>query len=401
MLRVRRLLLLAVPALLLATLDCGSSRAPSRAGTGDDGGLDASVAGDAEAPGDGGTPTGDGGGPGAGQDTTVDVFAKTPVFFGPSKNQRTVDQTVTFPASGTYASITLHLALTCPTGGCDVWDRFGTLALVQPATAADGGAAERLVELARFVTPYGLPAASAPQPSWDLDVTELRPLLSGTVTLRAFIDTWVPQNVTSEGYGWQVTASFVMKGGVPAKVPVAVVPIWSWLTTNKEPTQVVYGDPSLPIGASLPTQAVALPSGATSFGVRSFITGHGQANLDNCAEFCSRQHTWTVGSGVHAKTVWRTDCAKFPSGGTYQYSRAGWCPGADVAPWDFDVTAQVAATGTTSFTYGVDAYLNTCNAGADGGGPCTGCAAGESCAYDGSGHTQPFFYVSALLVGFR
>ena len=75
-------------------------------------------------------------------------------------------------------------------------------------------------------------------------------------------------------------------------------------------------------------------------------------------------------------------------------------PGVDVNAWDFDVTAQVGKGGTATFTYGVDPYVNTCNAGADGGGPCTGCAAGESCAYDGADHTQPFYYVSALLIGF-
>jgi hypothetical protein len=338
-----------------------------------------------------------------GPDTTVNVFQATPVFFGPTMNQRTVDKTVTFPATGAYAGITLHLALTCPTAGCDIWDRFGTLAIVRPVSTTDAGTTEQLIEVARFVTPYGLPPSSDPQPSWDIDVTELRPLLSGIVTLRAFIDTWVPQNVTNEGYGWDVTATFTMRGGIPAKLPVAVVPIWSWTTTNKEPTQVVYGDPAMPIAQSLPPQTVTLPAGATSWGVRSFITGHGQGNLDDCSEFCSRTHTWSVGTTANTKTVWRTDCQNYPSGGTYQYPRAGWCPGVDVDAWDFDVTSQVTAGGgrTATFTYGVDAYLNTCNAGADGGGPCTGCQAGEGCAYDGAGHTQPFYYVSALLVGFR
>lgn len=372
-------------------VNCGSNHSsPSP----DDGGLDASVSTDGES--EGGE-----GGIMPGTDTTVSVFDKTPIFFGPTTDQREVDQTVTFPSEGAYESITLALSLTCPSKGCDVWDRFGTIALVQPISSSDAGTVERLVEIARFVTPYGLPPSGDPQPTWSIDVTELRPLLSGTVTLRAFIDTWVPQNVTNQGYGWVVTASFVMKGGIPAKVPVAVVPIWSWTTTNKEPTQVVYGDPAVPIATSLPPQPVALPAGATSYGVRTFITGHGQGNLDNCSEFCSRQHTWTVGSTANAKTVWRTDCASFPSAGTYQYSRAGWCPGTYVDVWDFDVTSQLAATGTTTFTYGVDPYLNTCNAGADGGGPCTGCSAGESCAYDGSDHTQPFYYVSALLIGFE
>lgn len=345
---------------------------------------------------------GNDGGVTPGVDTNVSVFTQAPVFFGPTVNQRTIDQTATFPTTGAYQTITLHLSLTCPAMGCDVWDRFGTLAVVQPVAAGDGGTTERLLEVARFVTPYGLPAANDPQPTWDIDVTELRPLLSGSVTLRAFIDTWVPQNVTNEGYGWLVTATFEMKGGVPAKLPVAVVPLWSWLTTNKEPTQVVYGDPAIPIAQSLPPQTVALPAGATSFGVRSFVTGHGQGNLDNCAEFCSRQHTWTVGNAApNTKTIWRTDCQNFPSAGTYQYPRAGWCPGVNVDAWDLDVTSQVGAGGSATFAYGVDDYLNTCNAGADGGGPCTGCQTGESCAYNGADHTQPFYYVSALLIGFR
>jgi hypothetical protein len=146
---------------------------------------------------------------------------------------------------------------------------------------------------------------------------------------------------------------------------------------------------------------VPRPAGATSFGVRSTITGHGQANLDNCSEFCSEDHTWQVGSTPNQAAMWRTDCSNFPSEGTYQYSRAGWCPGANVIPWDFDVTSQVGASPTTTVTYSVSPYLNTCNGTSDGGGLCSGCQAGESCTYDGSDHTQPFYYVQALLIGFK
>ena len=163
------------------------------------------------------------------------------------------------------------------------------------------------------------------------------------MTLRAFIDTWVPQgNAAAYGGGWVLGATFNFTGGTPdGGVPVAVVPIWVWTTTGKEPTQIVYGDPTQPISSSHPPQTVTHPAGATSFGVRSTITGHGQANLDNCAEFCSEQHTWQVGSTPNQAQVWRTDCSNFPSSGTYQYSRAGWCPGANVIPWDLDVTSQV------------------------------------------------------------
>ena len=42
----------------------------------------------------------------------------------------------------------------------------------------DGGP-DTVIELARFITPFGVGA------SWDIDVTDLRPLLTGDVTLRA------------------------------------------------------------------------------------------------------------------------------------------------------------------------------------------------------------------------
>jgi hypothetical protein len=363
---------------------------------------------DGSTPADAGHPQGDAG-PGdagsmPGTDASVVAFDHTLICFGSGGTgpcSRTVDSQVTFPATGTYSQILLHVTLDCPSNGCDPWDRVGSIDLVTTPQGPDAGT-ETLIELARFITPYGIKSGVNSPPAWDIDVTELRPLLSGAVKLRAFIDTWVPQgNPGAYGGGWVLGATFNMKGGVPAKVPVAVVPIWTWTTTGKEPTGIVYGDPGNPISQSLPPQTVSLPAGATSFGVRSTITGHGQGNLDNCAEFCSEQHTWQVGSMSNTSTVWRTDCANFPSSGTYQYSRAGWCPGANVIPWDFDVTSQVGTGSSVRVTYGVSPYVNTCNASAPDGGLCTGCQAGESCAYDGAGHTQPFYYVQALLIGFR
>jgi Peptide-N-glycosidase F, C terminal/Peptide-N-glycosidase F, N terminal len=339
-----------------------------------------------------------------GPDASVVAFDSTLVCFGSGGTgpcSRTVDQQVAFPSTGAFSKIDMHVTLKCPSNGCDPWDRAGSIDLVEAATT-DGGP-ETLVELGRFMTPYGITSGVNAPPSWDIDVTELRPLLVGTVTLRVFIDTWVPQgNAAAYGGGWVVGTTFEMTGGVAAKAPVVVLPLWTWNTTNKEPTEVPYGDPNTPIATSVPPRSIELPAGPTSWGVRSTITGHGQANLDNCSEFCSRDHWWTVGTMMNKSTVWRTDCSSYPSQGTYQYPRAGWCPGASVIPWDLDVTSQVSAGSSTTFTYGVDAYLNTCNASAnDDGGLCTGCSSGESCAYDGSDHTAPFFYVSSLLIGFE
>ena len=378
-------------------------------------GDDASSAGDSSQPADGSiadtgvADTGTDAGPVVGgsfttpgADTTVVAFDKTLVCFGSGGAgpcSRTVDSQVTFPATGTFSKITMHLTLDCPSNGCDPWDRVGSIYMVQ---AGSNGGNDTLIELGRFMTPYGIKAGTNSPPAWDIDVSELRPLLAGKVTLRVFIDTWVPQgNAAQYGGGWVVGTTFNMKGGTPAKSPIYVTPIWAWSTTGKEPTQVVYGDARWPINTSVPPKTLTLPNGPKSWGIRSTITGHGQANLDNCAEFCSKNHTWKVGSGVNTKAMWRTDCASFPSSGTYQYSRAGWCPGADVAPWDIDITSQVTLGAQTTIAYDVQAYTNTCNGDAPNGGICTGCASGESCGYNGGSHTQPFYYVSSLLIGFR
>lgn len=318
-----------------------------------------------------------------GADTTVDTFAKTHVFFTSSENKRTVDTDATFPSSGTYESIVLHLALDCPDGKCDAWDRFGTLGIV--TKKGDKPENDTVIELARFMTPYAVGGA------WDIDVTDLRPLLSGTLTLRGFIDTWVGPG-SPYGNGWSLSASFEMKGGVPAKEPIAVLPIWTMHSG-------VYGDPAKPLTGSFPEQKLTLPSGATSYAVRTLVTGHGQGNFENCAEFCPRDHTITVSGVAHKERIWRNDCATSTvpgQKGTYRLSRAGWCPGADVRPWIFDATADVASGATIA--YDVATYVNTCRPDAP---TCEGCTLGTDCKYDGGNHTEPVYYVSSLLIAYR
>jgi hypothetical protein len=315
----------------------------------------------------------------AGEDTTVETFAKKQISFTSAENHRVVDIDAKFPESGTYEKITLHLALECPDGKCDAWDRFGTLGVA--TKKGDKPENDTVVEVMRYMTPYGVGGA------WDLDVTDLRPLLKGAITLRAFIDTWVGPG-SPYGNGWSLSASFEMKGGVPEREAVAVIPIWLMHSG-------VYGDPAKPIAMSFPAQTITKPT-ATSFALRTFITGHGQGNSDNCAEFCPREHTITVGGASHKQKIWRTDCATSTvpgQKGTYKLSRAGWCPGADVRPWIVDVDMS-----DPKIAYDVQTYENTCRPDAT---TCTGCTLGTDCKYDGGNHTEPVYYVSSVLIAYR
>lgn len=177
----------------------------------------------------------------SGANASVTAFDRAHLTGG----SRNVYSTVTFPDQGTYQNITMTFTLDCPAGGCDPWDRWGNVAIVTQRDADDPGKDE-LLELGRFVTPYGLGG------TFTYDLTDLRPLLSGKRELRIFTDTWVD--------GWLATVKFDMKGGVPAREPVFVEPLWTAF-------HVGVGVPSHPVSTDAPARQVTLPSSACGLGV--------------------------------------------------------------------------------------------------------------------------------------
>jgi hypothetical protein len=316
------------------------------------------------------------------ENVTLQALDAVHVSFTGTENHRTVDTAVSFPAAGQrYSSVVLHVTLACPTGGCDAWDRLAHLSLVDPGPTASTDDDVEL-EIARFITPYGVGY------EMDVDVTDLQRVLEGDRTLRVFVDTWVGPG-SPYGAGWLVSARFDFVGGTPSPDPFAVVPLWA-------PSSVVYGDPARPTAR---TVDVTIPEGASSARLRALVTGHGQGNADNCAEFCSRDHTFDVGGASVTSTIWRTDCATTAAPGqmgTFQYPRAGWCPGALVAPWTETIAAPAA--GALTVRYDVQSYENTCRPDAT---TCAGCSLGTGCAYDDGAHTEPRFEQSAVLILYR
>ncbi len=316
----------------------------------------------------------------AGTDASMTVFDKAHMTGG----QRYVYANVDFPESGTYEKITMTFTLSCPQGGCDPWDRWGNLGIVTEKKAGDPGG-DKLLELGRFVTPYGVGG------TFTYDLTDLRPALVGKKEMRLFIDTWVD--------GWLATAKIDMKGGTPAKEPTVVLPLWT-------APHVAVGNPSRSVSIDAPPREVTVPSSVCGLAVRAIVTGHGQGNRDNCAEFCPKKHYFEVEGASHERTVWRDDCATTAvpnQNGTWQYSRAGWCPGASVRDIWADATGDVsaeakAAKASFSVGYDVEGYDNTCRP--DKCDP-NACVFKTSCDYDGGAHTDPFYSLTAVLVGYR
>ncbi|MEM9458958.1 MAG: peptide-N-glycosidase F-related protein [Myxococcota bacterium] len=322
--------------------------------------------------------------PEPGDDTTVVAFEQAHVFFSgweDGQNLRSIDVDLEFPdPARAYTSATLRLDLSCPDGACDWWDRKGSLGIVENAGTDD----ERVVEIARFVTPYRVGG------QWSLDVSPLRPLLAGPRTVRVTIDTWVGPG-HANGNGWLVDAAFDFVGGVPSERPVEVIPLWPL-------GELTIGDPDLPLDDQVVPAEVTIPPSASRVALWSVITGHGQGNSNNCAEFCPLAHGYEVGGMPWQRTVWREDCAENPvdnQQGTWTLSRAGWCPGDVVTPWVEDVSAAALGTESLTVRYDIQGYENTCRPEAP---VCMGCVLGTGCEYDGGNHTPPVIQMSAALV---
>jgi hypothetical protein len=240
----------------------------------------------------------------------VPIYAGEPVYFvggSAAVDRRQVDRVVRLPAlAAGLASVTLELTLSCPRGGCDPWDRTGYVAIVQtpsdtasaPGTAVGEELEEASVlEVLRFVTPYGVGGR------WSLDVRNLLPWLHGQRTFRLFIDTWVG-SLDEKGSGWQADVTLYYRYSArppPKPPPIAVYPLW--VVQN-----VGYGDPAITVADQVTARRVRIPETAGRVEIRAFVTGHGQGNADNCAEFCAREHTLRVGDVPFRRTVWRADC---------------------------------------------------------------------------------------------
>jgi hypothetical protein len=313
------------------------------------------------------------------------------------KNARILDAEADFPAEGSWSKIYLKVKVECPDNGCDPWDRAAMLALVEGE-----GEGEQPIELARHMTPYKVGMC------FMADVTDFASRLRGKKKIRSFVDTWVGPGSGHGGDGWKITSSFIMQKGQSADAD-ELIPLWN---NQAEDRLVELGDPMKPIAAEMPERTVKIPADAKSVKLRYIVTGHGQGNAGNCAEFCKLDYVTTLGDMQVKLQPWRDDCPSNPVSvqyGTWMYPRAGWCPGSYVAPVIEDITALVQKgkdlklNFTVSNVSGED-FVNTCRPMAgDENNACFNCVTpgANSCDYNNNGHTPPQARVSVQLLVYR
>lgn len=253
-----------------------------------------------------------------------------------------------------FDQLLLHFSVECPSTGCDPWDQTANFVVVRE----DGEH-----EMARFVTPYGIECGD-----WTVDVTDFKTKLAGNITIKSFIQVFGQS-------GWLLNAELeFIKNAQPAYQKVT--PLW-------ETSYWVYGEPT--VSHDLDPQTNTIASNTQNAHMRMTITGHGQGNTENAAEFSNKTHEIMVNdalAGTH--NLWKDDCGQNScsnQGGNWTPSRAGWCPGQEVTPFIFDLNDAATPGEALTLDYELEDYVNLLNTG-----------------YNDGSHTEPHYRIYGYLV---
>ncbi len=258
---------------------------------------------------------------------------------------------------GAFDQIIATLDVTCPTGGCDPWDRVVNI-------EAKGHNGE-WIEIIRYITSYGVAC------DHTVDLTDFASILQGKISFRVTGVTF--------GNGFDYELNLAYQAGTPAYKYSAVQLFWS--------DTYEFGD----LADLQPVQGAnfTFQENVEDAKIKLVSTGHGWSgndpwydnNTGNAAEFYDgTHHIWVNGEETFAQHNWNA-CFPNPDGcqpqnGTYQYDRAGWCPGT-IAPW-FDFSLSDFMDGdAVALDYVFDeTYIDYChpnNPDCEEGVTCHGC----------------------------
>jgi hypothetical protein len=284
----------------------------------------------------------------------INIFDKKQHNFG-SAGQTHLKSLILPQDLQVYEQILLHIDLDCPAEGCDPWDQPANISIIK-----DG----QEFEIARYITPYR--KACGP---WTVDITDFKSLLGGATTFKSYIQVFGPS-------GWLLNLDIELIPSAAGFTYNKLSPLW-----NNQ--YIVYGDPG--ISYNLPVIQNPIEENTLSSHLRITLSGHGQGNTNNAAEFSNRTHE-IIGNNftIANHNLWKNDCEFNTCAdqfGTWEFDRAGWCPGQAVDPFILNTTSNFNAGGQAFLDYKFEPYTNLLNSG-----------------YNGAGHTEPHYRMASYLI---
>lgn len=196
-----------------------------------------------------------------------------------------------------------------------------------------------IFELENYVTPYGK-RLDLGDDGWTYiyDVTDYAPLLKGKI------------DISSGNTQELLDMKFIFIEGIPPRKILKVENLYPVGDYKYE---------KLADDSVLKPIELILDKNASDYMFRATISGHGHAGPRNCCEWDSKTHTYYVDGEVFYRwNVWKNcgDNPIYPQGGTWQFDRAGWCPGTPVDIYDFHSRGKYKPGDTLKFDYGIEMY---------------------------------------------
>lgn len=198
------------------------------------------------------------------------------------------------------------------------------------------------IEIARYITPYGIGLDLGPDGfKWIYDVTDYVSLLEGQVTF------------TAGNQQELIDLKFEMIEGTPVRDLKEI----SYYINRESRTYRNIAD-----DVNFQNETVNIHPEAKTHKLVTRITGHGHNTDDNtkphCCEWADKQHYVKIdGKDALQWDIWQDDkCALnpvFDQGGNWAPPRAGWCPGAPVDDYNFDITEYITGP-TVSLDYEIE-----------------------------------------------
>ena len=296
-------------------------------------------------------------------DTTVQAFSGVLI----NSNVASVIVEGNLPSYiGAYDTIIATLNVTCPPGGCGEWDHTASI----EAKSHEGN----WFEVVRYITPYGTAC------SHKINLADYMSILNGKVTFRVSCGTM------DNGYLYALSLNY--KSGPPPHKYSQVTQIWKGNYdfgnyANQQPVGVIN---------------YSYPANVAASKIKLISTGHmGPLNSNNAAEFYDATHHIYVNNvNTFTQHNWTTcnpnpDACQ-PQSGTWQYNRAGWCPGSIAKPFDYDMQAFITSSVALKYVF-YESYIDQCNPNYPpcvNGSTCTDCTDGAN----------PFLVVACNMVNF-
>ncbi len=242
---------------------------------------------------------------------------------------------------GAFDEIIGTLTISCPPGGCDPWDRVSSVEV----QGKDG----EWYEIIRYLTPYGVAC------NHTIDLTDFMSFLSGKTAFRV--------NLTTFANGFEYTLDLDYNAGEPSNPYSQVQKLW-YQTYQ-------FGD----LANLQPAEELTMqyPVNTTAAKIKLVSTGHGWGvdenseteNTNNAAEFSENTHNiWVDGQETFEQHNWN-DCNPnpdncSPQSGTWQFDRAGWCPGSIAQFFDFNLSDVSSGQVTLDYVFD-ESYIDYCH----------------------------------------